>query len=230
MSVYISPIVEGHTEQDNAVRELISRIWYTLLGQAEYLEVLRAVRGDRGILGNATRGSDLARKIEEAHIGLRDAIDNDPDGRGVVLLVLDADSDCPKALGPGLLAAAQHHCPHLTPFACVLAVREFENGIVAGAAGFQTRIDLNLPTPMPLPADPEGFAGASWLVRQRKRVRQNLTYKKRDDAVRFIHAMDLAEAERTSRSFRKLCKELRNLLLPVVPPPPPSADLMADGG
>lgn len=220
MSVYVAPIVEGKTEQHNGVRELVRRVWYELFGRSEYLEVLRAVRGDRGILGNPARGSDLATKIHEAHIGLRDAVANDADPtgtRGVVLLVLDADDDCPKTLGPDLLKAAQQHCSHLSPFTCVLAVREFENWIVAGSAGFRGRNDLDLPDPLPPVTDPEAFAGASWLTKQRQLVGRGKTYKKTADAVRFIHAMDLAEAERTSRSFQKLCKELRGLT-----PPPPS--------
>jgi hypothetical protein len=220
MSVYVAPIVEGQTEQHGGVRELIQRIWYAHFDQSEHLDVLRAVRGGRAVLGDPTRGADLAAKIEEAHIGLRDAIDNDPaGGRGVVLLVLDADKECAKALGPALIATAKQHCPHISPFACVLAVREFENWLVAGAAGFRGRTDLDLPDPLVLPADPEGFAGASWLVMQRQQVSRSKTYKKTHDAVRLIHAMDLAEAHRTSRSFQKLCSEVGKLR----PPPVPSA-------
>lgn len=223
MSVYVAPIVEGKTEQHNGVRALIERIWYHLFDQSEYLEVLRAVRGDRGVLGNPSRGADIAAKIHEAHIGLRDAIGNDsPDGRGVILLVLDADDDCPKSLSADLLKCAQQHCPHLGPFTCVLAMREFENWLVAGAAGFRGRTDLDLPDPLVLPADPEAFAGASWLVKQRQLVDRGKTYKKTADAVRLIHAMDLAEAHRTSRSFRKLCKEVQAFAAPPVPPPTPS--------
>jgi hypothetical protein len=225
MSVYVAPIVEGKTEQHGGVRELILRIWYEHLGQTEHLEVLRAARGQRAVLGNPNRPADLVARIGEAYSRLRTAIANNPaGGSGVVLLVLDADADCVKSLGPTLLATADQHCPHLSPFTCVLAVREFENWIVAGAAGFVGRGDLDLPNPLVLPTDPEAFAGASWLSKQRQQVSRSKSYKKTADAIPFIKAMNLAEAHHTSRSFRKLCRELEKLIPPMVAPPDPPPD------
>ncbi len=226
MSVFVAPIVEGQTEQHGGVRELILRIWYDHLGQSEHLEVLRASRGQRAVLGDPSRPADIVAKVHEAYLRLRSAIANAASGgRGVVLLVLDADNDCPKSLAPALLATAQQHCPHLGPFTCVLAVREFENWLVAGAAGFRGRTDLDLPDPLTLPTDPEAFAGASWLSKQRQLVGRGKSYKKTADAVRFIHAMDLTEAHRNSRSFRKLCREMEKLVpQPTASSPDPAAD------
>jgi hypothetical protein len=117
-----------------------------------------------------------------------------------------------------------NQCPHLAPFTCVLAVREFENWLVAGATGFQGKKHLDLPDPLPPVTDPEAFAGASWLVKQRQKVSRSKTYKKTADAIAFIKAMDLAEAHRTSRPFRKLCRELEKLIPPTVAPSNPAAD------
>src|SRR6266478_328698 len=100
MTLYIAPIVEGQTEE-GCVERLLHRAWQELLSRRERLQVLQPSRGKRDALIDTER-TDLADKIEETLAKLRQKVALDRDGRGLVLLLLDAEDDCPMALAPRL--------------------------------------------------------------------------------------------------------------------------------
>jgi len=121
--------------------------------------------------------------------------------QGWILIVLDADDDCPAHLGPQLLARAQKHVPHRR-ISVVLANREFEAWFMAaahslqGARGFSVAVDE--PIDAEAPRDAKG-----WM---RKHMAGGV-YREILDQPAFAARIDLQLAQEKSRSFRKLCKE-----------------------
>src|SRR5271166_1646366 len=123
MTLYIAPIVEGQTEA-GCIERLLQRIWAKLLGRPERLQVLPPSRGNRDALVHPSR-ADLAEKVEEAYANLSRRLGRDASGRGMLLLLLDAESDCPAELAPCLLSAARQARSD-ADIACVLAKRQLE--------------------------------------------------------------------------------------------------------
>ena len=105
MTLYIAPIVEGHTEV-GCVATLLTRVWTELLGYSEPLYVLQPSRGNRDVLIDPS-SPILNVKINEAFANMTRRVRRDPAGRGLLLLLLDAENDCPKDLAPPLLEAAR---------------------------------------------------------------------------------------------------------------------------
>ena len=214
MTLYLVPIVEGETEK-LCIAPLLHRIWRDLLAAPIRLQVLPALTVDRGCMVSTTR-TDLTDKVDEACVKLIPMIRTDPINAGLLLILLDADHDCPATLGPSLLHRAKTHRSDV-PIACVLAKRMFENWIVAGAstlAGVK-----GLPDPLSPPPDCEGRSGSKWLGEQLRHQKSNRAYKKTVDAKVFIQRMNLQECRDNAPSFDKLCRDLAARL----PPPPDDA-------
>jgi hypothetical protein len=226
MTLYIVPIVEGQTEA-GCVERLLQRVWTELLGGPIRLQVLAPSRGQRDALISAS-GTTLVEKVEEAHTKLSRHLRRDRSGTGLLLLLLDAEGDCPKELGPRLLQTARHARSD-ADIACVLAKQMFENWVVAGAS---TLAGVNgLPDPLHLPDDPEDRSGAWWLEQQLRSKTRTRRYKKTVDAAVFVQRLNLEQCRARSPSFDKLCRELAGRLPPsetapasettAGPPPPP---------
>ena len=129
---------------------------------------------------------------------------------GWILILLDADDDCPVTKGQEILTLARAEVPH-RPVAVVLANREYEAWFIASAhslngyrsfmsrAGDQT-VDSDSPR------DAKG-----WM-----RERMSTTaYRETTDQPAFSARMDLSAAFEKSRSFRKLCNEwTKNMTAP----------------
>jgi len=124
----IASIVEGPGEAE-AVPKLLAR-WFVENGLYDFdpLPSIRANGRDK-IKGKY----DLKRRMGiEYYVDI--AMSEEPDA---MLVILDADDkekgsrgkqgkpDCPKVLGPNLLARAQAVCPHI-PLGVVLAYKEYE--------------------------------------------------------------------------------------------------------
>lgn len=229
MNCLIAPVVEGHTEQQGALAVLLRRIWYEHFQHPDHLTVRKAVRGDRGGLVHQTR-STLPQKVEEAWRGLAVDLRHDPTARPLVLILIDAEDECPAELGPRLLAEARNGTPPALPVRCVVANRMFENWIVAGCstlAGVGGLPDP-LPTPPQKPDELERLRGASWLddrLREASRGKKAKKYDKKVDAPKLVGGMDLPGCRDKSPSFRKLLRELEaHFPLPPPPPDPPPPD------
>lgn len=120
---------------------------------------------------------------------------------GRILIVLDADDDCPAALGPAIAARAGAVVPH-RHVSVILANREYEAWFIAAAAslhGFRGfRFDETRPVEAEVPRDAKGW------VRDRMVHR---SYSEATDQAAFSSLIDLEAAFANSRSFRKLCAE-----------------------
>ena len=120
---------------------------------------------------------------------------------GWILIVLDADDDCPKALGPAIFQRARQHVPHRR-LSVVLANREFEAWFIAaapslhGARGFSVAPDERVEAETP--------RNAKGWIREHMRGGK---YSEILDQPAFAARFDLQQAFDNSRSFRKLCKE-----------------------
>lgn len=221
MTFYIAPIVEGHSEQ-GCVERLLQRTWQ-LIAAPDRLQVLKPSRGQRDALIHAN-GLLLAQKVREAEINLRRVLARDPLGKGLLLILLDAEDDPPCVLAPRLLTAARQAQSN-ADIACVLAKRMIENWIVAGCA---TLAGVNgLPAPLQPPDNPEDRSGAKWLDDQLRRATRGRKYKKPADAAVFVARTDFQQTRSTAPSFDKLCRELEARLPPPEQPPtqePPATD------
>lgn len=128
---------------------------------------------------------------------------------GGVLVLLDADDDCPAELGPALLKRAQA-ARRDVPVSVVLANREFEAWFVAAAESLAG--SYGFPNDLSAPADPEKIRGAKeWLKNHKADGRP---YKPTVDQAPLASTFDLAQAQSRSPSFDKFCRDMQSLLVP----------------
>ncbi len=179
----IQPIVEGHGDI-SAVPILLRR--------------LQVVAGAYGIgIGTPVRrpSSDIRDK-ERFQRGISLAL-RQPDC-GAVLVLFDAEDDCPATLGPRLLEWARE----ITGEAqcdVVLAYREFETWLLAGIESLRDRSGIRAEAVAPL--NPESRRGAKealeeWMPRGR-------SYSETTDQASLTSVVDLQLVWQRSRSFRK---------------------------
>lgn len=177
---YIVPIVEGPGDEA-AVPVLLRRILHERSDRYDF-DVLRPkmAKGKGG----------LVRRLED-FLGYATITD----GCAAILVLLDADDDCPKELGFELASRACATAVNI-PTVVVCAKREYESWFLASDENFQ--------------GDAEDYnAAKQWLSR---RVADGLTYKERKDQVRFSATMDIDAAFEASRSFRRLCNAVDELV------------------
>jgi hypothetical protein len=121
---------------------------------------------------------------------------------GWVLVLLDADDDCPAARGAEILERARAVIPH-RHISVVLANREYEAWFIAAAQSLDGMRNFVLDNPVDA-VDPEIPRNAKgWLARRMGGAGYNET----TDQPAFSARMDLQQAFDASRSFKKLCSE-----------------------
>src|SRR5258707_1001632 len=103
MTLFVAPIVEGETEE-RCIKIILSRIWRDLLHAAdrEPLAVLEPIPASRPALVRE-RHPEMGEKVEREFRVLRQGIRQPEVDRGFILLLIDADEDCPAKLAPRLL-------------------------------------------------------------------------------------------------------------------------------
>jgi hypothetical protein len=192
-------IVEGHGEV-RAAPGLLHRLLKDL-APGRFIHLFEPYRLPRTRLVNADDPS-LARALALA----RSKITNFRSGRGAVLVMLDADGDCPATKAQEIVSRATHTAPDL-PLSVVLAKQEFEAWLLAGAQSLRTSPRVR-PDASP-PADPEAILGAKEFL-ERNILRPGLSYRETTDQPALTRILSLAEAE-SCRSFRKLKAELAGI-------------------
>lgn len=194
MSARIASVVEGHGERE-AVPILIRRL-ITERDPSLAVEPLRPIRVPRSKL---VKPGELERAVQLAALRAGTG--------GAVLVVLDADDECPKTVAPELLARARSVVSDL-PVALVLAKREFEAWFVAAADSLRGK--RGLPPDLESPADPEAIRGAKeWLA---SRMARGQRYSETLDQPALAALFDLQSARQRCPSFRKFCRDLDRLL------------------
>jgi hypothetical protein len=119
-----------------------------------------------------------------------------------ILILLDADDDCPRELAEALLTRAKATRPDRT-IAVVVANREYEAWFLASATSLRGR--RGLADDMEPPRHPEAIRDAKgWLEHK---AAQGLSYRPTIDQPALTNEFSLEQAY-AARSFRKLVKEV----------------------
>lgn len=120
---------------------------------------------------------------------------------GWILVLLDADDDCPATRGADILQRAQALVPHRR-VSVVLANREYEAWFIAAAQSLNGYRGFTFePRDLTEPEAPRDAKG--WI----KARMASLSYGETTDQPALTARMDLQQAYTRSRSFRKLCSE-----------------------
>jgi hypothetical protein len=191
--VHIGIVVEGKGEV-GAFPLLIRRICNELLGRFA-LQTTPPVRITKSKL---LRDGELERAVRLASIN--------NNSRGPILVLLDADEDCPAILGPQLRSRALK-LVEAESISIVIPKYEFESWFLAAAKSLAGKRGLReglLP-----PLEPEIIRGAKeWLSSNMVSGRK---YSPSVDQAAFVAGMDLAAA-RGCKSFDRLCREIERLV------------------
>ena len=187
--IRISSIVEGHGEVA-ALPELLRRL-HSWRPANQFPEPLPPIRVHRDRFLN--REDEFRKQLLLAAAKCGD--------NGWILIVLDADDDCPATLAADVSQRAALHVSHRR-FSVVIANREFEAWFIAAASSLAGVRGFRFPpgdiVDAEAPRDAKGW------------MRQNMagaTYSEVLDQPAFAASIDLQQAFDNSRSFRKLCKE-----------------------
>ena len=125
---------------------------------------------------------------------------------GGIVLLIDADSDCPATLGPSLLDRARARRGDV-PIVSIAAKHEFENWFVAAAESL--RGVRGLQADLKRPVDPESIESAkAWLTMRMPRERP---YSETIDQPALTAQFDL-ESAKTAPSFEKAHRDFVRLL------------------
>ncbi len=191
--ISIFPIVEGHGEE-RAVPVLLRRIAADITCRFD-VKILQPYRLPRGKIV-AKNAVDLKKAVE---LGARKIADSTK--TGMVMVLLDADDDCPAQLGPELLSKISR--PDL-PASVIIAKREYEAWFLAGAQSLRKnrRISSHAVAPM----NPEGIRGAKEYLEQHLFAKGQV-YSETVDQEALTAVLDLTAA-RNAPSFDKLCRDL----------------------
>lgn len=120
---------------------------------------------------------------------------------GWILIVLDADDDCPATLAKDICARAKQYVPHRR-LSVVLANREYEAWFIAAARSLDGVRGFSFTAEECIQAEtPRNAKG--WMKEHIK----GSAYSEILDQPAFTAKFDLQQAYKNSRSFRKLCKE-----------------------
>jgi hypothetical protein len=202
----IYPIIEGHADAV-AVPMLLRRI------ATESLDIhdLFCLPGDRVPRGKLLQPDDVGKAIRRGRIQL-----SKKDPPHLVLVLMDADTDCPVSLRNTLVL---QHGTLLNAVSLVFVVREFEAWFLAANMNGAHHRSLREFTPV-IP-DPESVKNPKAEL-EKNFLKPNPDAKPNDvvrysevpDQAKFTAAMDIAAAQERSPSFRKLVRHLRAGLIP----------------
>ncbi|CAO1664888.1 MULTISPECIES: DUF4276 family protein [Salinicola] len=185
----VASIVEGHGEVD-ALPVLLRRLNAWRPGR-DYAHALPPIRVHRDRFLNREEEFRKQLLLAAAKCG----------EQGWILVVLDADDDCPATLAAEVHQRARQHLPHRR-LSVVLAKREYEAWFIAAAPSLDGRRGFRYPADAQVDAEtPRDAKG--WL----RRNMEGGTYSEVLDQPAFTAHFDLQQAFDNSRSFRKLCKE-----------------------
>lgn len=188
MSAQIVPIVEGQSEVES-IPLLVRRVLQE--SEVPAIPVARPLRVKRTLV---VRSGELERAVTQA-IRAR----QNPGG---VLVVLDADDDCPVKLSADLL----HRCREAThlPVRVVIANRELECWLLGAKESIRGCRGIRASAVSP--PDPEAIRGA------KERLSENMMDRRRyvevDDQPAMIATFDIFRARAVCRSFNKFCKDV----------------------
>lgn len=197
----ILAIVEGHGEV-TAVPLLLRR-WFAHRGYKNFETLDLAIRASGSGALKCAHEADEDLGVE-SYVAIAAA--EKPDG---ILIVLDADDDCPKDLGQSLRGRARATAPHI-PIEVVVANREYEAWFLAGLASL--RRAGKIPPGARLARPLESIES----IRNCKKPLRELLgrpYEETTDQADFTGALPFTQSmERRSRSYFWLTRKLDALV------------------
>ena len=193
----IVPIVEGDGEV-KAIPNLLRRVLGELHGRYD-IRIQRPInaRGKPKLLKRFENFLEYARRNQECN---------------AVLVLLDGDKDCPRDLTAALTQTAARLNLGI-PVAIVCAHREYEAWFVASldsATGENIRATLGLSETAVHEGDVESIASPKGWIQVR--MPQSSGYKETQDQAALTPFIDIEHTQRRSRSFRRLCHAVEELL------------------
>ncbi|MGO9567250.1 MAG: DUF4276 family protein [Desulfomonilaceae bacterium] len=195
MSVRLVAIVEGQGDE-KAVPILLKRILESM-GVYTVCPDYKPVRQRRHKI---VKKDELERAIQLA-MRRKNA--------GAILVLLDADDDCPASLGPQLLERAKK--ASRLPVAVVLAKKEFEAWFLGCLESF--RGFLGVPADAEAPDDPETVDGKGRL----RSICLGTKYSSTLHQVAFASRMDFSLCRDRCPSFDKFFRDVEALVKAVAP-------------
>jgi len=187
--IRIASIVEGDGEE-KALPILLRRLRDEWQVVNEFVEPLPPIRVHRDRFINRDEEFRKQLLLAAAKCG----------ERGWILVLLDADDDCPVTLATDIHRRAMQYISHRR-LSVVIAKREYEAWFLAAARSLDGRRGFCYPDEFVDPESPRDAKG--WL----RRNMESRTYSEVLDQPAFTAHFDLQQAFDNSRSFRKLCKE-----------------------
>ncbi len=195
MILNLSYIVEGHGEV-SAIRILLQRIQLAW-NPALYLGSLPHIRRNKNKL---VKSGELEGAVEFIARRIRPP--------RAILILIDADDDCPAKLGPELLARAQQARSDVS-IGVVLANREYEAWFLASVQSLAG--ERGLPDNLSEVTDPEAKPDAKGRLTQR--MQGSRTYSETADQPGMTAKFDMQMARRNSPSFDKCWREIERLFV-----------------
>ncbi len=196
MSRSIVAIVEGYGDV-KSVPVLLSRI-------LRFMKVY-TVHPDQEPIRQKRQGIVKEGKLEEAIEMAMKKRKN----VGAILVLLDADKDCPAKLGPELLRRAKHATR--LPVAVVLAKREFEAWFLGSMESY--RGFMGIRADAAAPENPE-MVGAKGRI---EGLCQGMQYTPSVHQAEFASRMDVSRCRERCPSFDKLLRDVEALVKAMVP-------------
>jgi hypothetical protein len=191
----IVPIVEGDGEVD-ALPKLLSR----LLVDLNSWDLLSARPRNAHGRTNLTKPGGIESFLRLA--------EREPDCAGTLVLV-DADEDCAYQLGRTLAARCLQAGPKF-PSVVVCAKCEYEAWFLASIQSIASARQHDMPEDLIFEGDSEAVRNAkAWLSKQMSSGRM---YKETSDQASMSTLLDFAIARNRSRSFRRLCHAVEELV------------------
>ena len=192
--IRIASIVEGKGEVE-AVPILLRRIVREIAPALHEIDFPRPFFVPRG---TTTKPGGIEKYVETAA--------QKHEASCAILILIDADDDCPKELAPQLLKRAQAARSD-KPLAVVLAMKEYEAWFLAAAESLRGLQGLS--STMAAPVNPEAIRDAKgWLEKQMAR---DQNYAPRVTQPALTQRFDLTAA-RACDSFDKLFRDVERLL------------------
>jgi len=192
MAISIIPIVEGQSEVES-VPVLMRRLqndWRIF-----NLEIGKPVRSKRYQI---VREEELERRVKLAM--------SRPDCQAVVI-VLDADDDCPKTLAPQLLSRARNVAQDI-PVSVVMPKSELESWFVGSIESLRGAHGISEDASSP--ENPEDIRGAKEFLTNAMESQRH--YIETADQPALAAVFNIDQAHRNCRSFRKFCKDLCGIM------------------
>ncbi len=199
MILNLGCIVEGYGDVA-AVPELVRR-FQQVLDPGIGLDIRPPTRAGRNQL---IKDGEIERQVERLVRQLKPP--------RAILILIDADKDCPAELGPDILDRARQARPDV-PVGVVLAKWEYEAWFLAAIESLRGK--RGLAEDLAKVEDPEGIRGAKEFLK--KHMRGSRKYSERMDQPAMTAMFDMQMAREHSPSFDKCWREIDRLFATAVP-------------